>query len=137
MTAPTDEIQVAAARARWRADLLAFDAAERQRIAGDDPSPVARGLADAAASKEAEATIHLDMSEAQERHSIAKQELNDNPKDAGAQQRYAAAAAALQDLRSYWRGIDEYVGNRTAVMTLDDFEEPTDEEVLASHGGTY
>lgn len=136
MTEVAEAVQVTAARSRWRADLLAFDAAERERIAGEDPSPTARGIAAAAESKRAEATIHLDLAEAEERHSIAKQERDADPKDPGANRRYAAAAQDLVELRSYWRGIDEMVGNRSFVMALDDFAEPSDEEVLASHGGT-
>lgn len=137
MTAPTDEIQVAAARSRWRADLLRLTAAEHLRIAGDDPSAVAQNLAATATVKEAEATIHLDLAEAEERLSAAKLERDANPGDDSAQRRYTAAAEDLVELRRYWRGIGEFTGTRRMVMTVDDFPEPSDDEVLASHGGAY
>lgn len=136
MTEAAEEIQVAAARARWRADLLAYDAAEHRRIAGEDESPTAKGLLGDATGKEAEATIHLDVAEAEERLSIAKIERNADPKDSGAQRRYAAATADLAELRAYWRGIGEVVGTRRFVGAVDDFPEPSDEDVLASHGGS-
>lgn len=136
MTDVAAPIQVMAARARWRADLLKFSAAEHRRIVGDDPSPVAQQFVAAADAKEAEAAIHLDHAAAGEALSIAKAELDANPKDPGAQQRRDAAQAAMRDLRSYWRQIGEANGTRFVVQRLDDFSEPTDEEVLASHGGT-
>lgn len=136
MTEATTEVQVAAARARWRADLLGYAASEHERIAGSDSSPTAQGLLADATSKKAEATIHLDLADAMLRHSAAKQERDANPQDAGAQRRYTDAAQALVDLRAYWRGIDEATGKRRFAMNLDNFPEPTDEEVLASHGGT-
>lgn len=136
MTAPTTEVQVTAARARWRADLLQLDAAERRRIAGDDSSSVAAGIAAEATRKEAEATIHLDVAEAEERLSIAKQERNDNLGDEIYQMRYVQAAEALAELRRYWRQVGEYTGTRRPVLTVDDFPEPTDEDVLATHGGS-
>lgn len=136
MTEPTEAIQVSVARSRWRSDLLEMAASEHERIAGDDASPVAQELRDSAQSKKAEATIHLDLAEAEARHSIAKQERDADPKDQAAYKRYEAAKKELVELRAYWRGIDEVVGNRRFAMTLDDFPEPTDEEVLASHGGT-
>lgn len=137
----TDEVKVQAARALWRADLLKLHASEFQRLAGDDASPTAQGLLASATSKEAEATIHEDLAEAQLRHSAAKQARDADPKDPAAKRRYDEAAAALQELRSYWRGIDEYTGGRESgrvgyIISVDNFPEPTDDEVLASHGGT-
>lgn len=135
-TEATTEIQVEAARARWRADLLEWTALEHQRIAGADSSPVAQNLIEVAATKRAEATIHHDLAEAMVRHSAVKQERDANPKDESVQRRYAAATRDLVELRQYWRGIDEWLGTRQPVMALDHFPEPTDDEVLASHGGT-
>lgn len=128
-------VDVEVARARWRADLLRLDAAERQRIAGSDPSPTAKAIAADASVKEAEATIHLDVAEAEERLQVAKIERDADPKNEAAQRRYAAAARDLADLRMYWRGIGEVTGKRTGVMTVDNFPEPTNEEVIESHGG--
>lgn len=135
MTAPITEVQVLAARARWRADLLELSAVDHERIVGDDGGPTAQSLLDAATSKRAEATIHMDLAEAMERHSVAKVERDADPKDADAQARYVAARDALVDLRTYWRSINEYLGLYRPVMTVDDFPEPTDDEVLATHGG--
>lgn len=135
MTEATEAVQITAARSRWRADLLAWAALDHERIAGADASPVAQGLLAVANTKKAEATVHLDLAEAEIRHSIAKQERDADPKDQAAYRRYELAKQALVDLRLYWRGIDEFTGNRRPAMTLDDFPEPTDEEVLASHGG--
>lgn len=136
MTAPITEVQVLAARARWRADLLELSAVDHERIVGDDGGPTAQSLLEVATSKRAEATIHMDLAEAMERHSVAKVERDADPKDVDAQARYAAARDALVDLRTYWRGINEYLGLYRTVMTLDHFPEPTDDEVLATHGGT-
>lgn len=128
-------VDVEVARARWRADLLRFDAAERQRIAGSDPSPTALAIAADAAVKEAEATIHLDVADAEERLAAAKGERDADPTNEAANRRLTAAARDLADLRAYWRGIGEATGKRTGVMTVDNFPEPTNEEVIASHGG--
>lgn len=137
MTAePTEEVQIQAARARWRADLLAYDAAERARIVGDNDSGVAQELLAEGTKKEAEATVHLDHAEAIEKHSIAKQRRDANPKDAEANRAYQKAAQDLTDLRVYWRSIGEALSARSSVQNVDNFEEPSDEEVLASHGGT-
>lgn len=136
MTEATEAVQITAARSRWRADLLELAALDHERIAGTDASPIAQGLLEAATAKKAEATVHLDLAEAELRHSIAKQERDADPKDQAAYRRYELAKQALVDLRLYWRGIDEVLGTRRGAMTVDNFPEPTDEEVLASHGGT-
>lgn len=128
-------VDVEVARARWRADLLRLDAAERQRIAGSDSSPTAQAIAADAMVKEAEATIHLDVADAEERLQVAKAERDADPKDESAQRRYASVTRDLTELRAYWRGIGEATGRRTGVLTVDDFPEPTNEEVIASHGG--
>jgi hypothetical protein len=134
MTDVAEPIQVNAARSRWRADLLHLHATELGRIAGSDNSAIAEGLQADADKKTAEATIHLDLAEAEERLSVAKQERDANLSPA-TQEKYVAAAEALVELRSYWRGIGEALGARRPVMNLDYFPEPTDDEVLASHPG--
>jgi hypothetical protein len=135
MTEATDEVKVQAARARWRSDLLTCHAAELRRLAGGDPSPTAQGLLKDADAKEAEATVHVDHAEAAERLSAAKRDYFDNPKDEDIVARYQRASQAMVDLRSYWRGIGELSGTRRGVLTVDDFPEPTDEDVLATYGG--
>lgn len=136
MTDPTPEVQVLAARARWRADLLNLHAAEISRIVGDDSSAAAEGFRADATKKQAEATVHLDHADAAERLSIAKRELDADPSNLDLVRKRDEAQAAMVELRAYWRGIGEYTGERRGhVAALDDFPEPSDEEVLASHGG--
>lgn len=137
MTKPTEAVSLQAARARWRADLLEFHAAEIDRLVGDDPSPTAEGIRADATRKRAEATVHLDHAEAAERLSIAKQELDADPSNPDLQRKRDLASAAMVELRAYWRGIGEATGNRAGYMKglLDNFPEPDDDEVTASHGG--
>lgn len=123
------------ARARWRADLLNLAAADHRRIAGDDPSPTAQALLADATRKEAEATIHLDHADAAQKLAEAKAALEANPGNEAAIAAQHQAAQEITDLRRYWRQIGEATGGVPHVMTVDDFPEPTADEVLASHGG--
>lgn len=134
MSAPTNAVQISAARARWRADLLNYAADEHRRIVADDSSAAAQAILAEATVKEAEATVHLDHADAAARLSAAKEALAANPNDPGAQLATAQAAQLMVELRGYWRGIGEYTGTRSSVRVVNHFPEPTDEEVLATHG---
>lgn len=132
----SEAAQVNVARGNWRADLLRVHAAELERIIGDDPSPAAASIKADADAKRAEADLHETAATLERELDDAKEAAFADPKNVELQDAYRQAAEEITAMRQLWRGVGEVVaGTWRPVMNVDNFPEPSDEEVLASHGG--
>lgn len=128
-------VQTSIARSKWCSDLLRLHAAELQRIVGDDQSPAAASIVADADKKVSEAELHELNATLVAELAAAKAASQADPKDERLHKRYEQVAQEITDARATWRGIGEAAGTRRGAATVDDFPEPSDEEVLASHGG--
>lgn len=130
MTEIPDSVQVNVARAGWRADLLNYHADELKRLAGEDSSPAAAALVKQAEKKASEAELHQTAAGVEQELADAKAASQADPKDLKLRKRYQQAAQEMADMRVLWRGIDEALGSRRGVLSVDDFPEPSDDEIL-------
>lgn len=128
-------VQVEVARHNWRADLLRVDAGERTRLVGDDESPVADALRSEGDKKVSEADLHEAHGALMAEFAAAKAASKAAPTDQRLYKKYKDITQELAEMRTLWRQIGEALNTR-GILTVDNFPEPTDEEVLASHGGT-
>lgn len=94
------------ARMRWRADL--------HRLNGDEPG----------------AQLQEDVADLEERYCEAKLARNANPDDTYVDFQFRLVENELRQSRAFWRGVRDDMNAVQNAMTLDNFEEPSDDELL-------
>jgi hypothetical protein len=110
---PAEQATVDIARARWRAELLDYDAALYEQI----------GKPDIADSKRAGAALHRTCADVTERYEQALAAHGSKHPDT------VAAALELRETRRVWRDVYLSFGGTTASV-LDNFTEPSARELL-------
>lgn len=110
---PTEQGKVDIARARWRADLLDYDAAVYDSV----------NKPDIAAAKRDEAELHRTYADVTERYETAVAEHGTRAPETD------AAALELREFRALWRGVYLSTGGTTASV-VNNFAEPSARELL-------
>lgn len=113
---PAEQARVDVERARWRADLLDFDAAQYDSIGHDK----------IAAAKRAEAVLHREHADATAKFEAAVAEHGHTSPEG------RAAMLELAEHRRYWRQIHEALGTPT-VQTVDNFPEPSAADLIGGN----
>jgi hypothetical protein len=106
-------------RERWRADLEELHAGLLGKV----------GLVHDLVQKTASAELRRAEADAAEELEVLRAAFLAKPSDKRARDDYKAAGRALHEMRRHWRGLGELAGTRRPVVTLNDFSEPTDEEL--------
>lgn len=94
------------ARMRWRAEL--------HRLNGDEPG----------------AQLQEDVASLEERYLEAKLARNGNPDDSYIAFQFTSVEAELRRVRQFWRGVRDDMHSVQNATALDNFSEPSDDELL-------
>lgn len=108
-------------RARWRADLEDYHAALLGSV----------GLGRDAAARQASAELRRQEADLTVELETLRAAFLADPSDRGNALAYKAKSAELRELRRYWRGLGELAGIRRLATGVDEFAEPTDEELAS------